>query len=83
MRGIDTERKRKKKTIAEYISLRFIGITVATAILMTLFITYFSNIAMDMIISMLPAEMERFRYPISLCMKRTALLKWFWMKKTI
>lgn len=47
MRGIDTERKRKKKTIAEYISLRFIGITVATAILMTLFITYFSNIAME------------------------------------
>ena len=38
---------KKKISIARYISVRFIGITLATAILMAVFITYFSDIAIE------------------------------------
>ena len=47
MRGVNKRQGGKKKTIVRYISLRFFGITAVTAILMTLFITYFSDIATE------------------------------------
>ena len=37
----------KKMSIARYISMHFIGITFAAAVLMALFITYFSNVAIE------------------------------------
>lgn len=40
-------RRVKKISIARYISVRFTGITLATAILMAVFITYFSDIAIE------------------------------------
>lgn len=40
-------RIKKKISIAEYISLHFIGITIATSLLMAIFITYFSNAAIE------------------------------------
>lgn len=40
-------RIKKKVSIAKYISLHFIGIACVTAIVMALFITYFSNAAID------------------------------------
>lgn len=40
-------RIKKKMSIAEYISLHFIGITFATSLLMAFFITYFSNAAIE------------------------------------
>ena len=47
MRGVNKRQGGKKKTIVRYISLRFFGITAVTAILMTLFIAYFSDIATE------------------------------------
>lgn len=40
-------RKIKKTSIAEYISIRFMGITFVMGILMAVFVTYFSNEAID------------------------------------
>ena len=39
--------KKKKTSIEKYISMRFIGITFITAVFMALFITYFSDAAID------------------------------------
>ena len=39
--------KKKKTSIEKYITMRFIGITFITAVLMALFITYFSDAAID------------------------------------
>ena len=39
--------KKKKTSIEKYISMRFIGITFITAVFMALFITYFSDVAID------------------------------------
>ena len=40
-------RKIKKTSIAEYISIRFMGITFVMGILMAVFVTYFSNEAIN------------------------------------
>ena len=44
---VKMQRVSKKMSIAKYISMHFLGITFATAVLMAVFITYFSDVAID------------------------------------